>query len=46
MDVSRRGGTCGVADPAAGGSGRAQNPETRPKKIKKPPAPFCHALPE
>ena len=23
---------------------RAQNPETRPKKIKKSPAPFCHAL--
>ena len=22
---------------------RAQNPETRPKKIKKSPAPFCHA---
>jgi hypothetical protein len=23
---------------------RAQNPEARPKKIKKSPAPFCHAL--
>jgi len=23
---------------------RAQNPETRPRKIKKSPAPFCHAL--
>jgi hypothetical protein len=23
---------------------RAQNPETRPKKIKKSPAPFFHAL--
>jgi len=23
---------------------RAQNPETWPRKIKKPPAPFCHAL--
>ena len=23
---------------------RAQNPETRPKKIKKSPTPFCHAL--
>ncbi|HBL29143.1 MAG TPA: hypothetical protein DD490_20115 [Acidobacteria bacterium] len=23
---------------------RAQNPETRPRKLKKSPAPFCHAL--
>ena len=23
---------------------RAQNPETRPKKMRKSPAPFCHAL--
>jgi len=23
---------------------RAQNPETRPRKIKKSPTPFCHAL--
>jgi hypothetical protein len=23
---------------------RAQNPESRPRKIKKSPAPFCHAL--
>jgi hypothetical protein len=30
--------------PLGSASVRAQTPETRPKKIKKSPAPFCHAL--
>lgn len=33
------------AIPPLGADGvRAQNPETRPRKVKKSPAPFCHAL--